>query len=232
MPYSLPPAAPSPPSPGASSSRLSSTHGQRYSPYPSASSNQPRALASAADSFHSLHSAAGSSPVFPHDIKLPPLHSPDDRQSGGRRRSVVALPPIAAMVDRNRCDDSAAVLRRLQTPDHEEEEEEEDGDCHAMARSSGDLDTQRPRDAPTESSSHRHRYTALSLSPQGHGTAPSELRRHGLLRQQQQQQRRRRRRQSLRERARQPGLPEPRRHARLGPLVVRRRPQRVRPEPP
>lgn len=61
------------------------------------------------------------------------------------------------MVDHNCCDDSAAVLRRLQTPDHEDH-----------ATSSGDLDTQRPRDE--EESSHRY-----ALSPQAHGTAPSEL---------------------------------------------------------
>ncbi|GJE85625.1 hypothetical protein PsYK624_017040 [Phanerochaete sordida] len=130
MPYNLPPAAASPPSPVASSSRLAPAHAQRYSPYPSAPSSQPHPRASPADGFSAHHAAAPS--AFGHDIRLPPLQSPDDVQAG-RRRSVVALPPITAMVDRSCCDDSAAVLRRLATPD---------ADDWAM-------DTQRPRDEPS-----------------------------------------------------------------------------------
>lgn len=130
MPYSLPPpaSASSPASPVASSSRASTSHGQRYSPYPAASGSQPSRAH--AEGFHAQRGAA----AFQHDIRLPPLQSPDDFQAG-RRRSVVALPPITAMVDRSCCDDSAAVLRRLQTPDGE------DG-----------ADTHGPRD---EESSHR-----------------------------------------------------------------------------
>ena len=97
--------------------------------------------------------------LIPHDIKLPPLQNPNsnsggrDAQSvGGRRRSVIALPPITAMDDRKRDfhDDSAAVLRRLQSLDDDED--------FAMSAST----------AREHNHQHHHPYHPFD-APQSHG---------------------------------------------------------------
>jgi hypothetical protein len=62
-----------------------------------------------------------------HEIKLPPLHAPGADVGGGRRRSVVSLPPIASLVDgrgQGGCDDSAAVLRRLRTMSDDDDDDD------------------------------------------------------------------------------------------------------------
>lgn len=118
MPYNLPPSTSSPPSPIAESS---SSSNRRYSPYANACSG-PARLALHPPPYALYPVGGSSSQCIPHDIKLPPIQTPRNADLE-RRRSVIALPPITAMDDpkQDYRDDSAAVLRRLQSPDDDEE---------------------------------------------------------------------------------------------------------------
>lgn len=116
MPYSLPPSTSSPPSPVADSALQASSSNRRYSPYASSSSGPARQTLH--PPAYAAHPVNGAPHCIPHDIRLPPLHTPFDARTG-RRRSIVALPPISTLDRRQSdyCDDSAAVLRRLRSLD-------------------------------------------------------------------------------------------------------------------
>ena len=88
----------------------------RYAPYPSPLS--PGQYASRASPAGEHRRGSGSS--ISEDIRLPPLVVPD--RGGTDRRTSISLPPISTMdsPQRGRCDDSAAVLRRLQSPDEDD----------------------------------------------------------------------------------------------------------------
>lgn len=100
-------------------SSQSSGSSTRYVPYPSPLS--PRPFGSfGSHSSSSVDHRRGSGSSISDDIRLPPLVVPDRHST--ERRSSVSLPPISAL-DSQRyrpCDDSAAVLRRLQMLDDDD----------------------------------------------------------------------------------------------------------------
>ncbi len=94
----------------------------RYSPYPTPHAARPRVPSSRAEHCFSLPSPPHSrladrqgvySYSHTEDIKLPPIKPVNDQSKPGCGGSLT-LPPISAM-DMQSCDDSTAVLRRLQS---------------------------------------------------------------------------------------------------------------------
>ncbi|KAJ3541387.1 hypothetical protein NM688_g6091 [Phlebia brevispora] len=88
----------------------------RYSPYPSPLSSHPLQFSSHSPPLLGQRRGSGSS-GFSEEIRLPPILAPDNSSSD--RRKSISLPPISALdsVRRGQCDDSAAVLKRLQSTD-------------------------------------------------------------------------------------------------------------------
>ena len=86
----------------------------RYSPYPSPLSNHPLRFPSHSPPPLSQRRGSGSS-AFSEEIRLPPLQAPNNACGA----SSISLPPISALdsLRRGQCDDSATVLKRLQSTD-------------------------------------------------------------------------------------------------------------------